>query len=137
VRLTSLDCLRTPICALSTPSVSPSCQRISSSLAASVENVLKFTKSSSLFLRLTKYYLLAAGAGAVAVILKCTKSSSVLGDKLAHLMEPLGTPWWTSFNTKQQRSKTLQILSSIVFLTFFRFSKCYNNSEWISSSHCQ
>ena len=40
-RLTSSDYLRTPTCALSTPSVLPSCQRISSSPAASVESVPK------------------------------------------------------------------------------------------------
>merc|ERR1712117_755327 len=58
VRLTSSVCLRTPTCALSTPSVSLLCQRISSLLAVSAESVPKFSRLSSLFLCLTKYYLL-------------------------------------------------------------------------------
>merc|ERR1712123_565076 len=113
VRLTSLDCLRTLTCVLSTPSVSPLCQRTSSLLAVSAENVPKFKSKSSLFLCLTKYYLFAFGVYAPMATCKCTKSYPALRGNHAHLKEPLGTPWWNSLMKTTVRSTSTEIDASM------------------------
>jgi len=111
VRLTSSVCLRTPTCALSTPSVSLLCQRISSLLAVSAESVPKFSRLSSLFLCLTKYYLFVCGVFTPPAPCKSTKSYSGI---VSGLSTSDGAPRYSLavfFNS----ATNLQILSSIIF----------------------
>merc|ERR1712117_41947 len=111
VRLTSSVCLRTPTCALSTPSVSLLCQRISSLLAVSAERVPKFSRLSSLFLCLTKYYLFVCGVFTPPAPCKSTKSYSGI---VSGLSTSDGAPRYSLavfFNS----ATNLQILSSIIF----------------------
>merc|ERR1712123_438859 len=88
--------------------------RTSSLLAVSAENVPKFKSRSSLFLCLTKYYLFAFGVHAPIATCKCTKSYPVLRGNQAHLMEPLGTPWWNSL-MKTTALQTLKFSAQLCF----------------------
>merc|ERR1711892_60924 len=123
VRHTSLDCLRTLTCVLSTPSVSPLCQRTSSLLAVSAENVPKFKQTLSLpvfdkILLICFWSLCSHCNLKVYKVLPSVERKPCASD---------GAPRYTLADLPHENNSAtnIKILSSIVFLTFSPFFKCY------------